>query len=297
MNVDIDLDAVEAEWPVEPAIPAVLQEPELPENLETTAIVVEHRSSVAVVYDLVEARGLAGEITKENYANAKAVAGMCRKARGLIDRRREELNAPLLAQHKQNQAAAKMLTDDLYKVENRLRAGVKAIDNEKANLKREAEEAALKAIQDAERKKLKAEREAEIARCAAEAEANRKESERLADERRALQVIQETQRLEREALEADAAKLKAAQQAAQKEKEDAALAEAQRFQDEQAVAREQARADAIRPDVERVQLFGIMIGHLIEIAPDVRSDEARAVIDRAITDLNRLSLDLQAFGA
>ena len=111
---------------------------------------------------------------------------------------------------------------------------------------REAEQARIKAAQEAEAARIAAERE-ELARLRAEAEARRKEDERKAAEARA----EEEARMaaERAELERQAAELRAQQEAIRKQQE-ANEAEARRIEQERAEAERKAVEEKARADRE-----------------------------------------------
>ena len=135
---------------------------------------------------------------------------------------------------------------------------------------REAEQARIKAEQEAEAARLAAMRE-ELARLRAEAEARRNEEVRLAAEARAAEEArmaaeraeiarqreaQEAKaRAEREELERQAAELSAQQEAVRKQQEDAA-AEAKRLEDARIAAERRAaeeKAQAARKEADRIE--------------------------------------------
>lgn len=135
---------------------------------------------------------------------------------------------------------------------------------------REAEQARIKAAQEAEAARIAAERE-ELARLRAEAEARRQEDERKAAEARAAEEArlaaeraelarqreaQEAQaRAEREEIERQAAELRAQQEAIRKQQE-AAAAETKRLEDERIAAERRAveeKERAAREEAARVE--------------------------------------------
>lgn len=183
-DLESEIATAEESWPVPNIIP--------PEEPKETALAIRAHSYfsdkillAAGIKARVASLGLTGEVTPENYNSAKTVTALCRKARGDIERNRKLANEDALAWQRAINGRAKELVAEIELIETPYKTGIKAIDDEKARIKQEAEDAERKAVEDAAWAKLEAERAADDAKRAAEAEANCIEAERLAKEREA----------------------------------------------------------------------------------------------------------------
>ncbi len=191
-----------------------------------TQIVSFHVTEDAVRVELAKFKELSAE-TPEGYEEVRSAIAYCRTTRGAIETRRVELKADALAFGRRVDATAKQLTALLEEVEAPLKVKKQAIDDEKARVKREREEAERAAFEaqirverEAEEARLKAEREADEARLKVEREA---EELRLREIREAEEArLREERRIEDERLAAERAELQAQQ--AQLEAERAKLA-------------------------------------------------------------------------
>ncbi len=328
MNVT-ELDAVEAGW--DRTVPDVTKD----ESPETALAVKAHgyfQEKILLASGIRErAKELAldGVVTTDNYGHAKVIAGMCRRARGDIERNRKLANEDALAWQRAINARAKELVAEVEVVEAPYKTGIKQIDDEKERAKREKEEAERKEIEDAALARVEAERALEDEKRAREAEANRIEAERLKTERAAMEEEQrklnaeldaklaEQKRIsdehfaagkaERDKLEAELAQHRAEKEAMQKAERDrvaAALkAEGDRLVAEQAEAervaaaeREAARLESIQPDIAKVRMYGTLIGK-VKAPSNLTSDEANAVVNRVRADLAAIASALAEFGS
>lgn len=331
MNTEIDLDTMEAAWPAK--APDVTLE-ELP---ETTMAVRAHSllADKIQLADQIAIRcvelGMTGAVTAENYPKAKTIVGLCRSARGDIERNRKAANADALAWQRAINKRAGELTADVDRLEAPYKSGIKVIDDAEEAERQAKIDAERKAIEDAALAVKAAQQSQEDAKRAEEREVNRIEAERLAKEREQFKAEQATRdaaraaekiendRLDAERKAAAALVAQAAQEArdrldterrqfeaekAERNRIDAALkkAEADRLAAEvaekarlEAAEREKARLEAIRPDVEKVRALGAAIEAVL--VPEVASDEARAMIERTIIGLMDIVEDLKDFGA
>jgi hypothetical protein len=157
-----------------------------------------------------------------------------------------------------------------------------------------AKEAAIESMNDAilldeerERKELElakaqAEREAEEARLAAERqklEAERAEAEAKAQaEREAMEKKEAELKAEREALEAKQRKIKEEAEAKRK-------ADEQKKREEEEAAATKAHEEAMRPELEKLGLYGEQIAALIDSAPKLKQEDAKAQLSGVIEAL------------
>jgi septal ring factor EnvC (AmiA/AmiB activator) len=161
-------------------------------------------------------------------------------------------------------------------------------------LKAEAEEAERQALIAVEREEMNAALEeqkrlnAELDRKLAEEWKAQAEKDKIAAELRAAEQV------ERDKIAKELADLKFEKLEAERARE---IREAAERADKERVAaaeREQARLEAIKPDIKKVQEFGARIGKLVP--PSCESEEAQAVILRTKTDLYAIQRSLLAFG-
>lgn len=236
----------------------------------------------------------------EGYQLVHAARMSVRGHRVAVEKVRKELKADALKYGRKVDAEAKRITALLMPIEDHLAAEEDAYISEKERI-RNAERLAAEAAAKAEADRIKAEQEAEAARIKAEQEAEaaklRTERERLAEEQRRLdeqrrQMEAEKKRLadieaarqreiENERIRAEAAEKarieterRIEREAAElKARADARAAEAKARADAEAAAK--SRAEALRPDKEKLMAFAGMVGGL-EI-PTVSDDSADAV--------------------
>lgn len=137
--------------------------------------------------------------TPAGYKKVVEAIAVLRGTRSAVEKRRVALKAEALDYGRRVDAAAKKLTALVVEIEEPLQAKKKAVDDEEARLKREAEKAELVALE----AKLKAEREAEEAKLKAQREQQAAEQKRIDDERKALDEQKRAQAKEATRLEAE----------------------------------------------------------------------------------------------
>lgn len=277
------------------------------------AVIVTNLPALFNVTDarLAELRQLRDELApiedEETFLAKKEVQKLYDKTESGIEKTRVKAVAPHLEAQRAYNAYAKKLVALIATDRKQLDAEIEAAEAQR----REAKLAVLKAEEDARLAKIKAEQEALAAErkaleaekakvAAAQAElaakakaeqeaiaaANKAESERLAKEaalieegKKAIQRAKEAaERAEFEAL----AKAKAEEEAQERLKRQAADEEAKR-----------AALEAARPDVEKVHAFGASLRGLV--APTVTNQAASAILAKALTGLNILASQLEAF--
>lgn len=211
------------------------------------------------------------------------------------------------AKREAEEARLKAIRDE---EERKLAEERKALEAEKSRMaeeKRKADEAArvererMEAEQRAERERLAAERakiEAEQRAERERQEAIRKaEEEKLAEERRAIEAERRRVEAEREAQERAEferqARIKAEQEAKAKAEREAREAEERRIAEAEQKEAERKRMEALRPDLEKVELFAELISAILP--PSVASNECRAVIELAMKRLAHTAGELKAF--
>lgn len=180
-----DLNAAESSWGDSP--PDVTHEEPPPTSLKVRAhnYFGDELAAYNAIAKRAEELGVVGgtTVTTENYGNAKIMVGLCRNARGRIEKHRKAGVADALEWQRLVNSKARELTTAIETYEEPLKAGVKAIDDEKERVKREKLEAEECARVEAARLVAEAEAAARKAEQDAIAEANRIETERLAKER------------------------------------------------------------------------------------------------------------------
>lgn len=199
--------------------------------------------------------------TPAQYEEGRKAIQLIRETRTAVERRRLELNSDALKWTREVNGEAKRLTSALLEIEEPLKARKQLVDDEKARVKREAEdakqrelEAKIRADREAEEARLRAIREAEDKRLAEERARIAAEQARLAEERKAQE---EAARKEREAIEAErrkaeaAAALERAKQAAAAKAEREKLAAERAALEAQRRAVEEEKAKAHREEVQR----------------------------------------------
>lgn len=201
----------------------------------------------------------------KSYEVVRLAIADCRTTRVALDKRRLELNAEAQKHIKDVNGAAKTMIAAISSIEDPLQALKDAEDARKAKEKADREAAERAVLEEAARKKVEEEQ-------AQWAEFRKDEEERLKKEA-------EAQRLEREKLEAERRAFEEQQAKLQRE------AEAKRIADEAA-----ARAEAMKPDLEKLRAFGKKIRSISP--PAVKSDAAKAIVvkvfDALVTIADRL---------
>lgn len=241
--------------------------------------------------------------TPAGYEETRIAIGKLRSSRTAVEARRKELKDPALEYGRLVDSRAKHLTAKLQEIEDPLQAMKDAADVRRAEEKRQREEAALvareaelKAEREAEEARLKAEREAEEQRLAAERAAF-EERKRIADEERAR--VDAAQAAERSRLDAERAELDAQKEAIaaaaraaeeaearrvaliQADKDLAAKKERERIEAETraaAAVAEEARLDAMKPDIERLRAWSEQIQAFAATAPDLDSPDVAGAV-------------------
>ena len=206
-----------------------------------------------------------------------------------VEKTRKELKADALEYGRKVDAEAKRLTALLNPIESHLLAEEKAVDDEKERIKNEAKlkaEDEERARKEAEEAKRKAEQEAEDARL-------RAEREKLEAERRAMEAERSRIAAEQKATQD---KIDAERRAIELDKARQEAAEKARVETEQRLAREAAanktrleaeeaarkRAEALRPDREKLLMVASCVGGIV--VPDV-SVEAQSAARKIETIL------------
>lgn len=252
--------------------------------------------------------------TPEGYEEGRLALAHLRTARTSIEKRRVELKADALAYGRKVDDIAKRLTFLVSEIEEPLKGRKAAIDDAKARAARAAEDAARAAAE----AKAKAEREAEEKRIAEErakceaqqavfAEAQRKadEERRQADERERIERerVAAEQRAAQARIDTARAELEAQQRAFREKEEAGARAELARQQAERdrlvaeertaaeaaAAVAEEARLEAMRPDIEKIHGFAGEIRALAARAPEMRTDQSRSAMTWIVGALERVA--------
>ena len=247
-------------------------------------------------------------------AGAAAIAKV-RTTRTAIEERRKELKkVPLEIGRKIDGEAAKW-TAILAQIEEPLKQARKVVDDAKAEekrvkeeeerrkiedairIKREAEEAAAKAIRDAEEARLKVEREAFEKQKAADAAAKAKSDEEArvareqfeSEKREALAKID----AERRAVEAETARLKAEKDAKELAERLAKEADEKRIADAERAAALKAREEALKPD--KAKLATLAEALLYYPWPEVKAKEAKEALSKLTSAVTSAATELVRF--
>jgi hypothetical protein len=194
----------------------------------------------------------------------------------------------------------KSLLNSLIEAKKAYEAEQEKIRIENERLKKEAEEKERKRLEEEKARKLQAEKEEQERKAKAEAERKvREEKERkereayeakLKAEREERERIEREERIKREKIEAE---LKAKEEAERKRlaeekaKKDAEEAERKRIEAEQRKAEKAAR---LAPDKQKLaKLSQDLLNYEL---PEVKSDEAKAILTRVKTLLGKISTDI-----
>ena len=293
------------------------------EELKSTHV-VEYSVSDAAIEKLRERyTGLTIESTAD-YERVRVGIAEVRDIRVAVEKTRVELKADALAYGRKVDAEAKRITSLLLEIEEPLKLEKQKVDDEKARVKREKEEAERRRIEEelrikreadeaaakAERDRIAAEQKAEADRLAKERAALEAERAAAEEERRKAQaVIDEQNRVERERIEAEQAKLreereKLAREQFEREAKERAEREAREKLEREAAekkAREEAEAEerehraAMAPDFEKLAAFAKAIAALP--SPDVTTSEAIHYLHHANEHLNQAVELLEDFAA
>ncbi len=180
----------------------------------------------------------------KGYEQVRLAIADCRNMRVAIEAKRKELKADALEYGRMVDSAAKTLTGLIEELEEPLKLKKAAVDDEKARIKREKEEAERARIE----AELQAKREAEEAERRAVREA---EERALAAERARIEAEQRALAEEKAKLDAERKRLEA-EELARREAEEARIREARERED--AARRERERAEQERLRIEREKL-------------------------------------------
>ena len=298
---------------------------------EQTTQVVRYDVSEAAIATMKARCVSLSASTPKGYEEVRLAIADLRTTRVGIEKRRVELKADALAYGRLVDSEAKRYTALLLEIEEPLSQQKAAVDDAKARVKAEAEaarqrelEAKIRSERDAEEARLRTIREAEEARLSEERASLEAERQRLAAERKqaadAARVQRETaeaalkverdrlaaeqraveaqQRAEREAIEAERRAVAAAREKAERveferqakiQAEAEAVAKAER--DRLAAAEQQAKLDALRPDIEKVRAFAQAIRDLP--APKPRTAAGKAMVLDGVMALQAVAAQLE----
>lgn len=270
---------------------------------------------------------------KEGYELRRKVIADLRKIRTTIEGRRKELKADSLEYGRRIDAFAKHWTSQIMAIEEPLRIEKEAVDQDKEDARKAAEEAERKAQEDAARKRI-AEEEARLAelrkadeeRVKAEQEKREKElaveREKLREAAERLRKIEEEQsaerkrqndehaaslkrisdqheaaerkqREERERLDAERRQFEAEQAEVRRKEEERAQAERAAAEEAQAEKWRLERADRIKPDVVKMREYGRKLMNVTP--PGVHSQEAKDAVNEAFNAVGRIAKQLANF--
>lgn len=257
--------------------------------------------------------------TPAGYEEVRLAIQTVRSTRVSIEKRRVDLKAEALDYGRRVDAEAKRLTALIEEIESPLVAKKKAIDDEKARIKAEAEAAKLKELQD----RLAAERAAEDARLKDERakldaeravfEEEKRKADDIAAEQRAADEARQREQREREQAEqkAEAERLRIEREAIERERAELARAKAESDRIEfERVARAKAEADAaakiesdrlaaaereaaiqaILPDAKKLDAYADALRAVP--VPAVKTKAAKVALDRAAEQLNAVTTTL-----
>jgi phage-related minor tail protein len=291
---------------------------------ERSTPIVEYSVSDAAIEQLrARYTGLTIQSTAD-YERVRVGIGEVRDIRVQVEKTRVELKADALAYGRKVDTEAKRITGLLLEIEEPLKLEKAKVDDEKARIKREKEEAeraaiaaelkakldAEEAAQKAERDRIAAEQQAESDRLAKERAELEKERAAAEEERRKAQaIIDEQNRIAQAKLDEEAAKLKAereklAREQFEREAKERAEADARAKVEREAAeskrlaeieAEEREHRAAMAPDFEKLAAFAKAIEDLP--SPDVTTSEAIHYLHHASEHLNQACELLHDFAA
>lgn len=293
------------------------------ENLKSTHV-VEYSVSDAAIEKLRERYSGLTIADSHDYEKVRTAIADVRDIRVQVEKTRVELKADALAYGRKVDAEAKRITNLLLEIEEPLKLEKAKVDDEKARIKREKEEAEQRRIEaelqakreaeeaaaKAERERIAAEQKAESDRLAKERAELEKERAAAEEERRKAQaVIDEQNRIAQAKLDEEAAKLKAererlAREQFELEAKERAEADARAKVEREAaekLAREEREAEerehraAMAPDFEKLAVFAKAIESLQ--SPEVTTSEAIHYLHHANEHLNQAVELLHDFAA
>lgn len=289
---------------------------------ERSTPIVEYSVSDAAIEQLrARYTGLTIQSTAD-YERVRVGIGEVRDIRVQVEKTRVELKADALAYGRKVDTEAKRITTLLLEIEEPLKIEKAKVDDEKARVKREKEEAeraaiatelkakldAEEAAQKAERDRIAAEQQAESDRLAKERAELEKERAAAEEERRKAQaIIDEQNRIAQAKLDEEAAKLKAereklAREQFEREAKERAEADARAKVEREAAekkareereAEERERLAALAPDREKMTAFAEAIATIAP--PVVNSSEAMHYLDRACDHIQQAAIILRSF--
>ncbi len=289
---------------------------------ERSTPIVEYSVSDAAIEQLrARYTGLTIQSTAD-YERVRGGIGEVRDIRVQVEKTRVELKADALAYGRKVDTEAKRITNLLLEIEEPLKIEKAKVDDEKARVKREKEEAeraaiaaelktkldAEEAAQKAERDRIAAEQQAESDRLAKERAELEKERAAAEEERRKAQaIIDEQNRIAQAKLDEEAAKLKAereklAREQFEREAKERAEADARAKVEREAAekkareereAEERERLAALAPDREKMTAFAEAIATIAP--PVVNSSEAMHYLDRACDHIQQAAIILRSF--
>jgi len=226
--------------------------------------------------------------TPEGYEKVRKGIAHWRGARTSIEALRKELKRKPLELCRVIDAEAKKLVALIEPIESDLKAKKQAVDDERARIRREKEEARLREIEE----RIRAEREAEEAKLRAEREA---EEARLAKERAALEAEQRKLAEQKAALEAEAARVRREREAVERAEREREAEEARRLAELERQKQEAARLEALKPDVEKLRDFTAAL-RTVQCA-ELSTDEAKSVLADVLDHIETAADVLDAFCA
>lgn len=255
---------------------------------------------------LAELRKYNGLCAKEDYEAVRLAIADVRSTRTGVDKARKQLNEDAQDHIRRVNDEAKRVTALIVEIEEPLKASKKAVDDEKARIKREKEEAIeaerrakieaelaeKKAKEEAERKRVEAAQAAERERLRIENEKLEAEKEKLAEENRIKQEAIDKERAEQEAkLKAERDAIEAERRKVEAEKTRIAEDERKRVEAEEAAKREaeenrlaaerveaaRLEAEARKPDLQKLREWHTNIR---ETSPTCETEWAKEVVQR-----------------
>ena len=262
--------------------------------------------------------------TKEGYEATRQMIGTFRTLRGRIEKRRKSLNQEHQDAIRFVNTHAKTLTNFVENLESPLKEKKLAVDEAKEREKRAAELAEQERLAAIEREKMAAQEAERVAAHAAEQQRLKEEADRLAAERAAWvaerQKVQDEQderqrqeaaksAAERASIDAERRRLLAEKAAIDAERlrvehaerDRLAKIEAERLaaeqaecEKQQAAERERLRVEAM-PDAEAMREFAAKLLDLVEDMPLVKTDPAKALMNRVHADLELIVNEIDSF--
>jgi hypothetical protein len=227
--------------------------------------------------------------TSGDYEKVTKAIAVCRTLRVQVDKCRKDLKEDALTYGRRVDAEAKRLTEALEAIENPLKAENQRVDEEKERLKREAEIAKQKQLD--ERLDQLAAVNARVAPRIVAGWSEEEFQKELAEVRRLFDLAKEAERQQREEAERKAAEAKAAEEAERLAREEALRIERERLDKE----REAMRLERLKLEQEKAEAERLAAIERAKVAESQRIERERLEAERAAIQAEKDRLEREQF--